>query len=94
MYKVNCSDCDEYYVGMTCRRLEQRLCEHSSGNTNSALFQHASTTGHKINFQLPEILAMDTTKIRVLIKESLKIQETRAFNHLNRNIGSFELQLW
>ena len=94
VYKVNCCDCNEFYVGMTCRRLEQRLSEHSSGNCNSALFQHSAATGHSINFQVPEILAMDNTKIRILVKETLKIQETRAFNHLNRNTGSFELQLW
>ena len=94
VYRVNCCDCDQFYVGMTCRRLEQRLSEHSSSTSNSALFQHASATGHRINFQVPEILASDSTKIRILVKETLRIQETRAFSHLNRNIGSFELQLW
>ena len=94
VYRITCSECDEFYVGMTCRRLEQRIHEHSSRDSNSALFKHRDTTGHLINFEEPEIMAKDDNKIRLLIKETLKIQETRAYNHLNRNIGSFELKLW
>ena len=25
VYKLNCKDCSEFYIGMTCRRLEQRI---------------------------------------------------------------------
>ena len=74
--------------------LEQRLSEHSSKDINSALFKHSATTGHTISFDEPEIIAKDNVKVRLLIKETLKIQETRAYIHLNRNISSFELKLW
>ena len=93
VYRIKCQDCEEFYVGMTCRRLEQRVTEHTK-DSNSALFKHASSTGHNINFQDPDILDMDPLKLRLLVKETLSIQETRAFNSLNRNIGSFDLKLW
>ena len=94
VYKVKCKECEEFYVGMTSRRLEQRLHEHSTRDHNSALFKHSSLTGHSIDYEDAEIIAKDSIKVRLLIKETLKIQETRAYNHLNRNISSFELKLW
>ena len=78
---------------MTCRRLEDRLAEHASSDA-SALFRHSAETGHVIGFDSPEILSMDTIKCRLLVKETLKIQELHAIRSLNRNIGSFELKLW
>ena len=30
VYRVNCLECDEFYIGMTTRRLHQRLKEHWS----------------------------------------------------------------
>ena len=37
--KLNCSDCPEFYVGMTMRRLHQRLEEHAKFD-KSALNEH------------------------------------------------------
>ena len=93
VYKVSCKDCDEFYVGMTSRRLEQRISEHSS-DSKSALFKHRSTTGHSIDFKNPKIIAKDNMKVRLLIKESLMIQSTQTYKHLNKNIGPYELKLW
>ena len=93
VHKVNCNECQEFYIGMTCRRLKDRLSEHSSSDT-SALYTHSTSTGHNINFETPEILAMDAFKSRLLIKETLKIQELQAYRSLNRNVGSYELKLW
>ena len=93
VYQVNCSDCNAFYVGMTTRRLQQRLSEHA-GQSCSALYRHASETGHSVQFEDPQILAMDTFKSKLLIKESLKIKELCAYKSLNGNTGSFELYLW
>ena len=93
VYKVNCSQCQEFYIGMTCRRLKDRLLEHSSSDA-SALYNHSASTKHVINFDSPEILAKDLLKSRLLIKERLKIQELHAYSSLNRNVGSYELKLW
>ena len=72
MYKVDCQHCHEFYVGMTCRRLEQRLSEHSK-DLNSALFKHGELTGHSVDFNNVDILDTDSIKIRILIKETLSI---------------------
>ena len=80
-------------MGLTTRRLQQRLKEHSSCE-NSALFKHSMDTGHTINFSNPEVIASDQIKIRLSIKESLKIKELAAYRSLNGNQGSFELKLW
>ena len=93
VYKVNCKHCSDFYIGMTCRRLKDRLSEHASSEA-SALFRHASETGHAIDFEAPEILAKDIFKTRLLIKETLMIQQYHAFRSLNRNTGSFDLRLW
>ena len=93
IYKINCKHCQEFYIGMTCRRLEDRLSEHVSSNS-SALFRHSSDTSHVIDFDSPQILARDTIKTRLLVKETLKIQEFHAEKSLNRNVGSFELKFW
>ena len=93
IYKVNCKDCSDFYVGLTTRRLDQRMKEHASSDS-SALFKHQLETDHSIGFDLPDVLASDVCKTRLFIKESLKILELKAFKSLNGNQGSFELKLW
>ena len=74
-------------------QLEERVCEHKKSD-DSALKKHASATGHSINFSEAKILASDTFKTRLCIKETLKINEFYAYRSLNGNVGSFELKLW
>ena len=57
IYKVNCSECDEFYIGLTNRRLETRLHEHFT-NENSALYRHSFLTDHAINYSNPNILGL------------------------------------
>ena len=93
IYKVNCSECDEFYIGLTNRRLETRLHEHLT-NENSALYRHSFLTDHAIIYSNPNILATDNNIFRLKIKETLKIKELSAYNSLNGNTGSFRLNLW
>ena len=93
IYKVNCQHCDEFYVGMTTRRLSQRLAEHAV-SSNSALHQHSTVCGHQINFSNPVILACDNNKKRLLIKETLNIAELGATKSLNKNVSSYPCKLW
>ena len=92
IYKVNCNDCNEFYIGLTRRRLNVRLDEHSKRHY-SALYKHSSDTGHSINYQDPEIISTDNVKIRLQIKETLQIQNYSANKSLNVNIDSFECKL-
>ena len=49
---------------------------------------------HDINFSDTEIIATDSSKYRLQVKETLKIQEHFAFKSLNGNTGSLLLKLW
>ena len=52
---------------------------------------HIEATLH-INYTFKEPLKAHN--YRLLIKETLKIQEQYAFSSLNRNVGSLKLKLW
>ena len=71
IYKVNCNDCNEFYIGLTRRRLNVRLDEHSKRHY-SPLYKHYSGTGHSINYQDPEIISTDNVKIRLQLKRHYK----------------------
>ena len=70
IYKVNCSECDEFYIGLTNRRLGTRLHEHFT-NENNALYRHSFLTDHVINYSNPNTLATDKSIFRLNIKETL-----------------------
>ena len=93
VYHISCSECDEFYIGLTNRRLKTRINEHKT-NENSALFRHSFLTDHVINYSNPKILARDNNSLRLQIKETLKIKEHCAHKSLNGNLGSFKLSLW
>ena len=93
IYKVACGKCTEFYIGKTNRRLQTRLNEHKK-DVNSALNEHSILTDHNIDYAGVKILAKDSHNYRLLIKETLKIQEEYAFSSLNRNVGSLKLKLW
>ena len=93
IYKVQCTDCDSFYVGKTKRVLKQRLDEHKTDD-HSAVLRHSRDTGHCIAFEEPSIIASDSDELRLYIKESLKIKELSANKSLNGNIGSMDLHLW
>ena len=93
VYKIDCKECSNFYIGKTYRRLSQRIKEHNTSE-NSALTKHSSATGHIIDFENPQVLCKDLLHNRLLIKESLKIKEFSAHKSLNGNMGSFDLILF
>ena len=93
VYKIDCLNCDDFYIGMTRRTLHKRLKEHET-RQYSAVYKHMSENNHKIDFSNPNILANDCNKIRLLVKESLNITEHSAHKFLNVNIKYFECTLF
>ena len=93
VYRINCLDCEEFYVGMTERILQKRISEHEKLETSS-VYIHSKLTNHNIDFASPVILAHDNVKLRIQVKETILIKEHTAYNSLNRNTGSFHLTLW
>jgi len=55
-YKAGCWDCNEFYVGKTKRKLEDRKSEHfkalAKSHLSSAIADHVKTTGHNQEFSL------------------------------------------
>ena len=48
VYKINCEDCECFYIGQSGRAIKQRLKEHIRG-TQSAMSNHLRDNGHTIN---------------------------------------------
>ena len=93
VYRVNCLNCSEFYIGKTVRNLGTTLKEHST-NEYSALYKHQLSKSHSIDFNHPSVVASDSIELRLLIKESLLIRDLTADLSLNCNVGSTELRLW
>ena len=93
IYQVNCSECKEFYIGLTTRRVHKRLDEHRKREYCS-IFRHSFETDHSIDFTNPKILSSDSVKLRLQIKETLLIQKHEANKSLNVNLKSFECKLW
>ena len=93
IYKINCKDCNSFYVGLTTRRLQKRLYEHKN-RKYSSVFKHSSAEGHDIDYNCPEVSTSNNVKLRLKIKQTLLIQQLAAHKSLNVNIYSFECRLW
>ena len=79
IYKVPCKDCDDYYIGQTCRPLIKRIKEHeacqrlnnftdSIGNKKSAPAKHSHDMQHTIDWSNTTILttAADRHQLNLL----------------------------
>ena len=65
IYKINCSDCDQCYIGETKRWFETRKIEHmrnvkKSDNNAAAFSKHAVELGHSIDWKNYDILQIET----------------------------------
>ena len=65
IYKINCSDCDQCYIGEIKRWFETRKKEHmrnvkNSDNNAIALSKYAFELGHSIDWDNYEILQIET----------------------------------
>ena len=58
VYRVNCLNCSEFYIGKTVRNLGSRLNEHST-NEYSALYKHQLSKSHSIDFNNPSVVASE-----------------------------------
>ena len=75
IYKANCWNCDDFYVGKTKRRLHDRKNEHFKALTknehSSAIADHIKTTGHNIKWDNFDILASGITDYHCKIKKTV-----------------------
>jgi len=46
VYRVDCPDCDNFYIGESGRRIEERVFDHAGRDRNSHVYKHSLATGH------------------------------------------------
>ena len=96
VYRTNCWDCNDVYIGKTKRRLRDRKAEHFKALTTncheSAIADHVILTNHRIKWDHLEILASGRSDMHCKIKESLLIRDLKPA--LNENVGSERLHLY
>jgi len=91
VYKLKCS-CGSVYIGETCRNLIKCLEKHQA-SPNSEVCNHLqSNLSHTVDFLNPKILAYSPDKYKLLILESLYIQQLKS--DLNLDSTSFPLCLF
>ena len=56
VYKLDCEDCEEFYIRQTTRRLKERFQEHKTKEFSS-VYRHSSITDHKFNFDILIVLS-------------------------------------
>jgi len=49
VYKINCTNCDQTYIGQTKRHLDTRIKEHKN-NIKNASGNHSVVTNHRLSF--------------------------------------------
>ena len=77
VYKINCNDCNGFYIGQTSRLLKIRLTEHEreikNKKSQSAIFEHASNYNHSFKFDNFQILDIETQYYSRLFSEMINI---------------------
>ena len=83
--------CDEEYIGESSRTFGERFKEHQKAP--SPIFDHYTTTGHKISIENFDIVGREDQNLTRTIKEALFIRVNDP--SLNRNIGKYHLpHIW
>ena len=95
IYKKNCSDCDQCYIGETKRWFETRKKEHmrdvkNSDNDATALFKHAVELGNSINWKNYEIfLQIELTTINANSESDLVLERVGRVYSMSQNPPTF-----
>ena len=82
VYRINCSNCNSFYIGKTERVLGNRLKEHCRKPTAktpnpNAPYKHSALTGHDIDYEGIEIIDRADSNFKLCIKETLHIIESK-----------------
>ena len=88
IYKIPCKDCNDFYIGQTCRPVIKRIKEHeachrlnnyidSIGNIKSAPAKHSHELDHTIDWKSTTILtvAQNRTQLNLLEHAAITVNE-------------------
>ena len=75
VYKVQCKDCEEDYIGETARPFGVRLKEHDNIKraSTTAVGDHLRDTGHTLDFSSSLIIAREDDTLKGRIREAIEI---------------------
>jgi hypothetical protein len=80
IYRIDCVDCDRFYIGQTGRDIKKRVKEHAyavrMGNNANAIFLHMSSKNHRMNVQGARVIKMCNTYVNRNVIESCMIDFT------------------
>jgi len=87
VYKINCLNCDNSYVGQTKRQLSTRLKEHMSdikkkNDTLSVISNHRLEYNHDMNWGEATILDKESSYVKRIVSEMVHIKKQH--NGLNK----------
>ena len=91
VYRLNCS-CGSFYIGQTRRNLVKRLDEHQTSLNSEACNHLHSNPNHRVDFNNTQSLTSSPDKSKLLILESLYIQQLKS--SLNLDSKSVPLRLF
>ena len=74
VYKLTCS-CGSTYIGQIRRNLLNRIKEHATSEKSEVCKHLLQNPFHRVDFNTPTILGSENDTARLLILESLFIQE-------------------
>lgn len=90
VYKINCQNCDKFYIGNTGRHIDVRMSEHKalvkSKDKKSPLHLHYLDTGHSMDLNHVEIITKCPTYKKRNLIESFFINATWN-NNINIHSG-------
>ena len=90
VYRLNCQDCDSFYIGKTSRHLKTRMNEHKAGKGEgdniSSAYKHCQEFSHRIDYDNVQILDRSSDYKKILIKEMLYIEKFKP--DLNKQLHS------
>lgn len=92
VYKIECEDCQAYYVGMTTRSASIRFSEHVKNKPSSALGNHLIDNNHKTSIHSLSILHYEKNFYRLTLLEQLEILRRKHDSNLVNDVKEFPLQ--
>jgi hypothetical protein len=90
VYRINCLDCEKFYVGKTKRQFLQRKIEHKI-HENSSVYKHMTTENHRIDWDDMKIIDTARDDRRLLLKEMLHINNLKPQLNVQKSSKLFSL---
>jgi hypothetical protein len=88
VYRINCLDCEKFYVGKTKRQFKQRKIEHKLLD-NSSVHKHMTEENHRIDWDDMQVIDRDDR--RLLLKEMLHINNLKPQLNVQKSSKLFSL---